>query len=114
MKTANYNIRLDPAVKTKAEETFAGFGLNLSEAINVFLHMSIKQRGFPFEIREPRLNVEALAAVQETEQILDNYANKTRTSRNLPSAQEMFEAMDAEDESEICLNSDTRDLNRRR
>ena len=39
MKTANYNIRLDPSVKAKAEETFAGFGLNLSEAINVFLHM---------------------------------------------------------------------------
>jgi len=53
MKTTNYNIRLNPVIKDKAEKTFAEFGLNLSEAINVFLHMSIKCRGFPFEIREP-------------------------------------------------------------
>ena len=100
MKTANYNIRLDPAVKTKAEETFAGFGLNLSEAINVFLHMSIKQRGFPFEVREPRFNAEALMAMQETEQILDEYKNGTRTPKAFTSAREMFAAMDLEDEAE--------------
>ena len=37
MKTTNYNIRIDPEIKAKAEQTFADFGLNLSEAINVFL-----------------------------------------------------------------------------
>ena len=100
MKTANYNIRLDPIIKTQAEETFAGFGLNLSEAINVFLHMSIKQRGFPFEIREPRYSVETLLAMQETEQILDEYINRTRTQKAFSSAREMFEAMDIEDEAE--------------
>jgi DNA-damage-inducible protein J len=100
MKTANYNIRLDPAIKIKAEETFAGFGLNLSEAINVFLHMSIKQRGFPFEIREPRLNAEALLAIQETEHILGEYINKTRTQKTFYNAREMFAVMDAEDEAE--------------
>jgi addiction module RelB/DinJ family antitoxin len=36
MKTTNYSIRIDPEIKTKAEETFAEFGLNLSEAITVF------------------------------------------------------------------------------
>ena len=100
MKTANYNIRLDPAVKAKAEETFAAFGLNLSEAINVFLHMSIKQRGFPFEIREPGFNAETLLAMQETEQILDEHINKTRTSKTFSNAREMFAAMDLEDEAE--------------
>ena len=60
MKTANYNIRLDPEIKRKAEDTFSEFGLNLSEAINVFLHMAIKQHGFPFEIREPKLNAQVL------------------------------------------------------
>jgi len=100
MKTANYNIRLDPVVKAKAEETFAGFGLNLSEAINVFLHMSIKQRGFPFEIREPRLNAETLLAIQETEQILSEYNDNIRIPQTFSNAREMFAAMDAEDEAE--------------
>jgi len=100
MKTANYNIRLDPTIKAKAEETFSEFGLNLSEAINVFLHMSIKQRGFPFEVREPNFNAEILSAMRETEQILDEYNKGSRTPRPFSNAGEMFAAMDAEDEAE--------------
>ena len=100
MKTANYNIRLDPAIKSKAEETYAEFGLNLSEAINVFLHMSIKVAGFPFEVRNPRLNAETILAMQETEQILEEYNNGTRTLKDITNAREMFAAMDAEDATE--------------
>ena len=100
MKTANYNIRLDPTIKTKAEETFAEFGLNLSEAINVFLHMSIKMCGFPFEIREPKLNAQTLLAMQETEQILDEYSRGTRIQKPFSNARDMFAAMDAEDIAE--------------
>jgi addiction module RelB/DinJ family antitoxin len=51
MKTSNYNIRLDPVVKSEAEKTFAAFGLNLSEAITVFLHKAIMERGFPFSLK---------------------------------------------------------------
>ena len=79
MKTANYNIRIDPAIKTKAEKTFAEFGLNLSEAINVFLHASIKWNGFPFDVRMP--NPSLIQAMQETEQILEEYADGTRVSQ---------------------------------
>ena len=100
MKTANYNVRLDPIIKSKAEETFAEFGLNLSEAINVFLHMSIKQRGFPFEIREPKLSAEVLSAMEETEQILEEYESGKRVPRTFSSASEMFAAMDLEDAAE--------------
>ena len=100
MKTANYNIRLDPAVKTKAEQTFSEFGLNLSEAINVFLHMSIKWNGFPFEIREPKFKSDTLLAIQETEQILEDYSNGSRIPTSFSNAREMFEAMDLEDEAE--------------
>ena len=101
MKTANYNMRLDPVIKSQAEETFAEFGLNLSEAINVFLHMSIKQRGFPFEIREPKLNAETLLAMQETEQILEEYESGKRIPKSFSNAGDMFAAMDLEDAAEI-------------
>jgi len=100
MKTANYNIRLDPNIKSKAEETYAEFGLNLSEAINVFLHMSIKWAGFPFEVRNPKLSSETLSAMQETEQILEEYDNGTRPPKTFVNAREMFAVMDAEDEAE--------------
>ena len=100
MKTANYNIRLDPEIKAKAEKTFSEFGLNLSEAINVFLHMSIKHAGFPFEIRDPVLNAETLLAIQETEQIVAEYTYGTRPQKTYANANEMFSAMDLEDEAE--------------
>jgi DNA-damage-inducible protein J len=100
LKTSNYNIRLDPDIKAKAEKTFAEFGLNLSEAINVFLHMSIKNRGFPFEIREPSLKTETMLAMQEAEQIIKEYAGNTRAPKNFANAREMFDAMDSEDQAE--------------
>ena len=100
MKTANYNIRLDPAIKTKAEETYAEFGLNLSEAINVFLHMSIKWQGFPFEIRNPKLNAQTILAMRETEQIIGEYQSGIRAPRTFANARDMFAAMDAEDMAE--------------
>jgi len=100
VKNTNYNIRLDPTVKTKAEETFAEFGLNLSQAINVFLHMSIKERGFPFEIRNPKFNSDVLQAMEETEQIIAEYANGTRKPKPYKNAREMFAAMDLEDNLE--------------
>jgi len=100
MKTVNYSIRLDPDIKLKAEKTFSEFGLNLSEAINIFLHMSIKRRGFPFEIRDPEINAETLLAIQETEHILTEYKNGARAPRSFANAYEVFSAMDSEDEAE--------------
>jgi len=100
MKTTNYNIRLDPEIKIKAEKTFAVYGLNLSEAINVFLHTSILRRGFPFELREPRLNTETVLAVQETDQIIEEYKTGIRKPRQFTNAHDMFEFMDKEEEAD--------------
>ena len=77
MKTTNYNIRLNPMIKTKAEETFAEFGLNLSEAINVFLHMSIKKHGFPFEVVNPTPNELLKNSFDEAEAMLADPNIKT-------------------------------------
>lgn len=51
MKTANYNIRINPEIKQKAEKTFAAFGMNLSEAINIFLYKALQVNGLPFDVR---------------------------------------------------------------
>ena len=91
MKTANYNIRLDPDIKVKAEKTFAVFGLNLSEAINVFLHTAILRHGFPFELREPRFNSDVLQAMEETEQLLREYSNGTRKPEPFTDAHDLLQ-----------------------
>ena len=50
MKTTNYNVRLNPEIKAKSEELFSLFGMNLSDAINIFLHKSLLENGLPFEV----------------------------------------------------------------
>jgi DNA-damage-inducible protein J len=99
-KTTNYNIRLDPVIKAKAEATYADFGLNLSEAINVFLHMSIHSRGFPFDVRNPRMKTETLQAIQEAEQIAVEHKMGLRLSGLHTDAKSLFATMDAEDAAE--------------
>jgi len=98
MKTTNYSLRLDPEVKAKAEETFAVFGLNLSDAITVFLHKSILSRGFPFDLTYHEPNAMLRASIEEANQILDEYDKGLRVP--FASAKEMFAAMDAEDAAE--------------
>ncbi|MDR3270541.1 MAG: type II toxin-antitoxin system RelB/DinJ family antitoxin [Peptococcaceae bacterium] len=65
MKTTNYNIRVNPEIKKQAEQTFAAFGLNLSEAINIFLHKSIMVHGLPFNVRED--DYQFISPLPETE-----------------------------------------------
>lgn len=50
-KTANINVRVEPEVKHDAENIFAGIGITLSDAVNVFLRKSIKEGGFPFSLK---------------------------------------------------------------
>ncbi|MBQ6152073.1 MAG: type II toxin-antitoxin system RelB/DinJ family antitoxin [Mogibacterium sp.] len=93
-RTASINIRTEPQTKSNAEALFGSFGLSLSDAINVFLNMSIAEGGFPFEIKQPRYNKETEAAIQEARDIMSGKI-KVRT---YSSAKELFDELDAEDE----------------
>jgi DNA-damage-inducible protein J len=95
MKTTNYNIRLNPIIKSKAENTFATLGLNLSEAINIFLHKAILEYGFPFEVRYSP-NEETIKAIKETEDIL----NGKIEAKRYDSTEELFADWVSEDSEE--------------
>jgi DNA-damage-inducible protein J len=101
MKTSNYSIRINPAVKAEAEKTFAVFGLNLSEAITVFLHKSIMERGFPFSLRltengyTPEFEAAILADAEEMHAAVAN-----ETAKVYGSTAEMFADWDRESEDE--------------
>ncbi len=94
MKNATYNIRLDPSVKADAEKTFAAFGLNLSEAITVFLHKAIMEQGFPFDVRTSRASERLRAALREADAMLADPNLKTYAS-----VEELNAALDVEDAS---------------
>ena len=93
-RTANINVRTEADTKAGAEAVYSSFGLSLSDAINVFLNMSIMEGGFPFSIKQPRYNKETEAAMLEARDII---AGK-KDARRYSSVKELFNDLDAEDE----------------
>ena len=69
-KTSTINMRVSPEVKSDAESIFASLGMTLTDAINVFLHKSIREGGLPFDVRQPRYNAETEAAIREARDIM--------------------------------------------
>ena len=96
VKTKNLNIRIDPKIKLGAEQLFATFGITISDAVNIFLHQSLLVGGLPFEMKQPRYNIETEAAMQEARDIISGKKKAKRYS----SADELFAELDAEYEAE--------------
>lgn len=69
-KTANINLRVDPAFKSEVEQLYNSFGMSLTDAINIFLHVSLMEGGLPFEVRQPRFNAQTETAMQEARAIM--------------------------------------------
>lgn len=51
-KTASINVRTEPDIKKRAEELFGSFGITVSDAINIFLHVSLMKGGLPFDMQK--------------------------------------------------------------
>lgn len=92
-KTANINLRIEPDVKAQADAVFSSLGISITDAINVFLHASIMEGGFPFQPKQPRYNRETLMAMQEAKDIMAGKVEAKRYS----SLSDLLEDMDAED-----------------
>ena len=56
--------------KKQAEELFGSFGISVTDAINIFIHTSLLEGGFPFAIKQPRYNKETEAAMVEARRIM--------------------------------------------
>lgn len=67
--TVPTQIRIDEATKKQAVELLEGLGMNLSEAVNMFLKQVVLYRGIPFEIRYPELKPEVVEAMKEAKRM---------------------------------------------
>ena len=92
-KTANINLRIEPDVKAQADAVFSSLGISVTDAINVFLHASIMEGGFPFQPKQPRYNRETLMAMQEARDIMAGKVDAKRYS----SLSDLLEDLDSED-----------------
>lgn len=93
-KTANLNIRIDPSTKETAEKLFSNFGITITDAVNMFLHQSIIAGGLPFAVKIPQPNIDTLAAMQDTENMINS---KTYTSSQ--SVDDFFKEMNLNEKS---------------
>lgn len=92
-KTANINIRIEPDVKAEADAVFSNLGISVTDAINVFLHASILEGGFPFQPKQPGYNRETLQAVREARAIMSG----KKKAKRYHSLSDLLADMDAED-----------------
>jgi DNA-damage-inducible protein J len=53
MASTNINVRTDTLLKAKAQAVLESVGMDMSTAINVFLHQIVNKNGIPFEIAAP-------------------------------------------------------------
>jgi DNA-damage-inducible protein J len=63
-KTAIIHARTEQNIKNQAENILRALGLTTTEAINIFLHQIIINKGLPFEVKIT--NKETLEALQDS------------------------------------------------
>lgn len=80
MATAPTQIRIDADIKKQATELFNDLGLDMSGAVNLFLHQCVLRGGLPFSVEMPRYSQRTLDAMEEARRISRNPDVKGYTS----------------------------------
>ena len=69
MSTVPTQIRIDRDIKEQAGVLFSGLGLDISGAVNMFLHQCVLRGGIPFSVEMPHYKQSTLAAMEEARRI---------------------------------------------
>ena len=69
MATTPTQIRIDADIKKQAIDLFNDLGLDMSSAVNLFLHQCVLRGGLPFSVEMPRYNQHTLDAMDEARRI---------------------------------------------
>lgn len=69
MATVPTQIRIDADTKQQATVLFGQLGLDMSSAVNLFLHQCIMRGGLPFTVEIPQYSQAVLEAMAEAKRI---------------------------------------------
>lgn len=89
-KTDTLNIRIEPKLKKEVETTLNDLGMNIAEAVTIFLKQVVITDSIPFIIRKPKLNAETIKAIEEAEK-------GENLSKGYTDLNEMWEDLEKED-----------------
>lgn len=77
-------VTVDDTLKTQADELVADLGMNTSTAIKIFLTLSTKVGGLPFDVKLPSSSLE---------EAINDVISNTNISKPYKSAREAVEAI---------------------
>lgn len=80
MATIPTQIRIEETTKKQAVELLEGLGLNLSDAVNMFLKQVVLHNGIPFDVKYPEFKPEVVEAMEEARGISRNPDTKRYNS----------------------------------
>ncbi len=69
MSTVPTQIRIDRDIKEQASNLFSCLGIDMSGAVNLFLHQCVLRGGIPFNIEIPHYKESTLNAMKEARRI---------------------------------------------
>lgn len=92
MATAPIQIRIDPEIKKQANVLFHRLGLDMSSAVNLFLHQCVMHGGLPFAVQVPQYSQSVLDAMAEARRI-----SRDPNVRDYSSMEELKAALESED-----------------
>lgn len=90
-KTDILNIRIEPELKKQVETTLNDLGMNIAEAVTIFLKQVVMTDSIPFVIKKPKLNAETIKAMEEAEKGIN-------LSKGYTNLDEMWKDIEKEDE----------------
>lgn len=71
-KTDVLNIRIEPKLKKEVESTLNDLGMNIADAVTIFLKQVVMTDSIPFIIKKPKFNDEMIEAIREADEMLKN------------------------------------------
>ncbi len=93
-KTDTLNIRIEPTLKSEVEKTLNDLGMNIADAVTVFLKQVVLTESIPFEIKKPKYNKETLEAIKEALEMVKNPDNY----KSFNTVEELMEDLNNENE----------------
>ena len=93
-KSSSIYTRVEPELKDQVEQVLSRLGIPMANAINLFLHQIVLQKGIPFDVKLPQR--EPLDYLALTEEQFDAEIAKGVTSLNagnITSAKQVREEM---------------------
>ena len=79
MATTPTQVRIDSDIKAAATELFSTLGLDMSGAVNLFLHQCVLRGGLPFAVEMPNYSAKTLEAMAEARRISSDPSAKGYT-----------------------------------